>query len=299
MPATSRWSPMAAPGRCTRSRSRARSASATSSFPTRPGVFSAFGMLFSDLRYDFVRTWFTRLEDAPFERIERGLPRAGGAGPRGDRRHARSSRTKITLKRAARHALCRPGARGHRRPADQRCSQRQDRAAIKRHFDAMHELRYGTSAPDERAEIVSLRSTVTGVMRKPPQEKISARHERARQGRRSPASGRSIFDGRFRPTPTYRARRAARRQPDRRAGADRGACLDHGADAGRPARGRCLRQSGHQGGGRPLTAMAKQTEPPRQVERQRPRRRRAAGQGNGAARSIRSSPRSCATASSR
>ena len=27
--------------------------------PTAPGVFSAFGMLFSDLRYDFVRTWFT------------------------------------------------------------------------------------------------------------------------------------------------------------------------------------------------------------------------------------------------
>ena len=33
-------------------------------------------------------------------------------------------------------------------------------------------MRYGTSAPDERAEIVSLRSTVTGLMRKPPQEKI-------------------------------------------------------------------------------------------------------------------------------
>src|SRR5215208_397019 len=39
--------------------------------PTAPGVFSAFGMLFSDLRYDFVRTWFTSLEDAPFDRIER------------------------------------------------------------------------------------------------------------------------------------------------------------------------------------------------------------------------------------
>src|SRR5262249_49451033 len=37
--------------------------------PTAPGVFSAFGMLFSDLRYDYVRTWFTRLEDAPFDQI--------------------------------------------------------------------------------------------------------------------------------------------------------------------------------------------------------------------------------------
>src|SRR5207244_10742905 len=37
--------------------------------PGAPGVFSAFGMLFSDLRYDFVRTCFTRLEDAPFAQI--------------------------------------------------------------------------------------------------------------------------------------------------------------------------------------------------------------------------------------
>ncbi len=55
-----------------------------------------------------------------------------------------------------------------------RCSPRKDRAAIKRHFDAQHEFRYGTCAPEERAEIVSLRTTVTGVMRKPPQEKIEA-----------------------------------------------------------------------------------------------------------------------------
>ena len=50
--------------------------------------------------------------------------------------------------------------------------EKQDRKAIKQHFDDDHMLRYGTSAPDERAEIVSLRTTVTGLMRKPPQEKI-------------------------------------------------------------------------------------------------------------------------------
>src|SRR5260370_6657230 len=45
---------------------------------------------------------------------------------------------------------------------------RRDANAIKRLFDAMHELRYGTCAPAEPAEVVSLRSTVNGVMRKPP-----------------------------------------------------------------------------------------------------------------------------------
>src|SRR5579871_3330823 len=35
--------------------------------PFAPGVFSAFGMLFADLRYDYVRTWFTPLDDASFD----------------------------------------------------------------------------------------------------------------------------------------------------------------------------------------------------------------------------------------
>ena len=39
--------------------------------PRAPGHFCAFGMLFSDLRYDFVKTWFTRLDDAPFAEIEK------------------------------------------------------------------------------------------------------------------------------------------------------------------------------------------------------------------------------------
>jgi len=80
--------------------------------------------------------------------------------------------------------------------------ERQDRDAIKRHFYEMHEQRYGTSAPDERAEIVSLRSTVTGIMRKPPQETVA-------RGRRTPDKAaftgkRSVYlAGKYRPTPTY------------------------------------------------------------------------------------------------
>jgi N-methylhydantoinase A len=92
---------------------------------------------------------------------------------------------------------------------------RRDRAAIKRHFDAMHALRYGTSAPEEPAEIVSLRSTVTGFMRKPPQAKIA-------KGQKAPprdafTGKRKVYvGGRFRDTPTYR--RAALRAGNRIAG---------------------------------------------------------------------------------
>jgi N-methylhydantoinase A len=49
-------------------------------------------------------------------------------------------------------------------------------------------LRYGTSAPAERAEIVSLRTTVTGIMRKPVLEEIAsgpaAASKAARSGKR-------------------------------------------------------------------------------------------------------------------
>jgi N-methylhydantoinase A len=80
---------------------------------------------------------------------------------------------------------------------------RRDRKAIKRLFDAMHELRYGTSAPAEGAEIVSLRATVAGEMRKPAQAKVkrgtAVPPTAAQSGKR-----RAYFDGGFRMAPTFR-----------------------------------------------------------------------------------------------
>jgi N-methylhydantoinase A len=48
-----------------------------------------------------------------------------------------------------------------------------DRAAIKNHFDHVHKVRYGTSAPKEAADIVSLRVTVLGRMKKPPRNEVA------------------------------------------------------------------------------------------------------------------------------
>jgi len=146
--------------------------------PAAPGVFSAFGMLFSDLRYDFVRTWLARLDEAPFEGIEKVYRELEIQG-----RKAIASASvkpqKITVKRAA---DMRYVGQEHAVTVDLpfKVFEKRDREAIKRLFDAMHELRYGTSAPAERAEIVSLRTTVTGIMRKPPQAKI-------KRGQKAPA----------------------------------------------------------------------------------------------------------------
>jgi len=171
--------------------------------PVAPGVFSAFGMLFSDLRYDYVRTSLARLEEAPFDKIEalyRDMEDQGRAAIAG----ASVKPQKVVIKRAA---DMRYVGQEHAVTVDLPLNvfAKGDRRTIKRLFDAMHELRYGTSAPQERAEIVSLRSTVTGVMRKPPQGKI-------KRGRAAPPA--AAFTGKravhfreaggFRQAPTWR-----------------------------------------------------------------------------------------------
>jgi N-methylhydantoinase A len=140
--------------------------------PRAPGVFSAFGMLFSDLRYDYVRSWFERLERASFDDIDRiyGAIEAQG--------RAAIAATSIKPQEIAitRAADMRYVGQEHAVTVDLPMAlfAAKDRDGIKRAFDDMHLLRYGTNAPSERAEVVSLRSTVTGVMKKPPQETIAA-----------------------------------------------------------------------------------------------------------------------------
>jgi N-methylhydantoinase A len=168
--------------------------------PRAPGHFSAFGMLFSDLRYDFVRTWFTSLEKldfAAFEAVYRELEQEG-------REAIAKSAIKasdVTVRRALdmryigqEHSVTVDIPIEHFAAAD--------RKAIKTQFDAVHAQRYGTSAPAEPAEIASLRTTVTGIVEKPGLEEI------ARGGATPPEDARTgsrkaYFDGGFVDTPTF------------------------------------------------------------------------------------------------
>ena len=170
--------------------------------PGAPGLFSAYGMLFADLRHDHVRTWFTRLQAAAFDEVERIYRELEEEGRQA---LGKTSMTpaRVTLGRAA---DMRYVGQEHAVTVDLPLGvfARRDRGAIKRHFDAMHERRYGTSAPEERAEIVSLRSTVTGIMKKPRPRKIGV------GGRRPPAAAatgrRPVYFGEaggFLPTPTF------------------------------------------------------------------------------------------------
>ena len=139
--------------------------------PQAPGHFSAFGMLFSDLRYDYVRTWPTLLSDAAFDAIE-PVYREMEAQGRAAVAKAQVEATEVVVTRAA---DMRYVGQEHAVSVDLPLAlfANHDRDGIKAEFDKTHELRYGTSAPREPAEIVSLRATVTGVLSKPPLAKIA------------------------------------------------------------------------------------------------------------------------------
>jgi len=148
--------------------------------PRAPGHFCAFGMLFADLRYDRVRTWFARLSDISFDAIERIYDELIDDG----RKALASSGiepARIVVTRAADMRYV-----GQEHPVTVALPPdvfgRGSRDGLKQRFDQEHLQRYGTCAPEESAEIVSLRATVSGVMKKPPLERI------ARGSRTPPAS---------------------------------------------------------------------------------------------------------------
>ena len=140
--------------------------------PRAPGHFSAYGMLVADLRRDFVGTWFTPLATASFaamEDIYADMERRG-------RDAVGRSQIAIAGVAVQRSADMRYVGQEHAVTVELPIElfAAQDRDGIKRRFDAVHETRYGYSAPAEKAEIVSLRSAITGLMRKPQFERIAA-----------------------------------------------------------------------------------------------------------------------------
>ena len=139
--------------------------------PVAPGHFSAYGMLVTDLRRDFVRSLFARLADAPFDAFDAIFAEMEAKG-RADIMAAAPHTVDIAVKHFAdmryigqEHAVT-VGVPGE-------LFARRDIAGIKARFDAVHQVRYGYASADERAEIVSLRLSVTGLIGKPSQASLS------------------------------------------------------------------------------------------------------------------------------
>src|SRR5882672_10661171 len=140
--------------------------------PRAPGHFSACGMLFSVLRYDYVQTRFTKLAELNFAEFEDIFGRLEAKG----RDAIAQTRVHTQSIRVARSLDMRYVGQEHLVTMDvpMECFTNKDRSTIKRLFDAEHERRYGTSAPVEPAEIASLRTAVTGVLAKPGFERLAS-----------------------------------------------------------------------------------------------------------------------------
>jgi len=138
--------------------------------PYAPGYFSAYGMLFSDLRYDYVRSVFRKLNDVSFDEIEAAYKSLEDEG-RAALAQSGVKAEGIVIERAA---DMRYVGQEHAVTVDLPMVffESKDRAAIKHQFDELHKVRYGTSAPKEPADLVSLRVTVLGTMKKPPKHSV-------------------------------------------------------------------------------------------------------------------------------
>lgn len=139
--------------------------------PNAPGHFSALGMLMADLRRDYVQTLFERLDDLAMSQLEAQFKALEDEG-RKALLESGIALDRIAFERAAdmryvgqEHAV----AVGM--PAD--VSDEATRAEVKRRFDEAHELRYSHSAPEESADIVSLRVSAMGRLAKPVFPQIS------------------------------------------------------------------------------------------------------------------------------
>lgn len=139
--------------------------------PNAPGHFSAYGMLVGDLRRDYVRTRFARLADAPADEFAAIWQQMEIEG----REAVRDASPFMIDLRVQHGADMRYVGQEHavsvELPGD--VFARRDYETIKARFDEVHQQRYGFSALAEGAEIVSLRLSVTGVMPKPPLERIA------------------------------------------------------------------------------------------------------------------------------
>jgi N-methylhydantoinase A len=140
--------------------------------PRAPGHFSSYGMLVADLRRDFVSTWFRPLAEASFGAMQAIY----GDMERHGREAIAQSRVAVSNVAVHRSADMRYVGQEHAVTVDLPLElfTAEDRNGIKQRFDAVHETRYGYSAAAEEAEIVSLRSAVTGLLQKPAFEPIAA-----------------------------------------------------------------------------------------------------------------------------
>ena len=155
--------------------------------PPVPGNFSAWGMLMTDLKYDFIRTFVNLMDKTDMGQLNNMYESLEHKGIDVLKRQ-KVSEEDIRLTRyidvryfGQEHAIMIP------LPAE--ILTEDHKSMICNKFDEMHELTYRHCAPEEPKEIVSLRVTALGIVKKPELRKIKSGSERppadAFKGKRS------------------------------------------------------------------------------------------------------------------
>lgn len=135
--------------------------------PNAPGHFSAVGMLMADWRRDRVRTLFANFDEIDMAELDAAFAELERAG-QDELAASKVVPTAVTFERAC---DMRYVGQEHtvtvRVPTELALGGEEARAAIKQLFDALHDRRYGHSAAEEPAQVVSIRLSTVGQLKKP------------------------------------------------------------------------------------------------------------------------------------
>ena len=124
--------------------------------PLFPSHFSALGMLLADERHDFIRTVFSDIASADFQRLV-AVHDEMVAEAKAGLRHSANAQNQISLDiRYVGQEFTLSV------PVDLATLKRGDRKAIRTAFDALYEQRYAHHSPEEPVELVNLRLGAIG-----------------------------------------------------------------------------------------------------------------------------------------
>jgi N-methylhydantoinase A len=134
--------------------------------PLYPGVFSAIGLMMSDVKHDYVQSRMAPLAELTSDAIEAMFRRLSDEALMDLKRDGFAD-ARIRLERAL---DMRYAGQGYEitLPCDDDALHRHGIADLRRRFDDMHQQMFGHSAPDQPVEVVSYRLCSIGMVSAPP-----------------------------------------------------------------------------------------------------------------------------------
>jgi N-methylhydantoinase A len=138
--------------------------------PLYPGVFSAIGLMMSNVRHDYVQSRMTAIADLTGDAVEAMFARLAREAL-ADLRRDGFAADRIRLDRAV---DMRYAGQGYEVsvPCDEDAVRRDGIAGLRRRFDEMHRQMFGHMAPDQPVEVVSYRLCGIGTVSAPPMPKF-------------------------------------------------------------------------------------------------------------------------------